>query len=47
LSSELQDQINRLSGPKLDNLSLAIFDLREVDELRAWLANGTTTPSAN
>jgi len=47
LSLGLQDQINQLSGTKLDNLSLAIFDLREIDELRAWLANGTTTPSAN
>jgi len=47
LSAELQDQINLLSGAKLDNLSLAIFDLRDVDELHVWLANGTTTPSAN
>ena len=47
LSAELQDQINQLSGLKLDNLSLAIFDLRDADELRVWLANGTTTPSAN
>lgn len=47
LNSELQDQINQLSDAKLDNLSLAIFDLRDADDLRGWLANGTTTPSAN
>ena len=47
LSSELQEQINQLSGAKLENLSLAILDLRNFAELQAWLANGTTTPSAN
>jgi len=47
LSPELQEQINQLSGAKLDNLSLALFDLQNFNELQAWLANGNTTPSAN
>ncbi len=47
LSQELQDRLNQLSGAKLDNLSLALFDLKNLDELQAWLENGTTTPSAN
>ncbi|MGH7450732.1 MAG: DUF4351 domain-containing protein, partial [bacterium] len=47
LSPELQEQINQLSGAKLDNLSLAILDLKNVQELQTWLANGTATPSAN
>jgi len=47
LSFELQEQINQLSGAKLDNLSLALLDLNNLKELEAWLENGKTTPSAN
>lgn len=47
LSPQLQEQINQLSGAKLDNLSLAILDLKDVQELQSWLANGTAIPSAN
>ena len=47
LSPQLQEQINQLSGAKLDNLSLAILDLKDVQELQSWLANGIAIPSAN
>lgn len=47
LNLELQEQIDQLSGAKLDTLSLALFDLKSLDELHAWLENGKTTPSAN
>jgi hypothetical protein len=47
LSPELQEQVNQLSGTKLDNLSLALLDLNNLDELRIWLENGAITPSAN
>ncbi|MDZ7362038.1 MAG: DUF4351 domain-containing protein [candidate division KSB1 bacterium] len=47
LSPQLQKQIRQLSGTKLDNLSLALLDLKNVKELKSWLANGKTTRSAN
>lgn len=47
LSPELQKQVNQLSGTKLDNLSSALLDLNNLDELRIWLENGAITPSAN
>jgi hypothetical protein len=47
LSPELQEQINQLGGAKLDGLSLTILDLKDVQELKSWLANGTATQSAN
>jgi hypothetical protein len=47
LSPQLRKQIRHLSGAKLDHLSLALLDLKNVKQLQAWLANGKTTPSAN
>jgi predicted transposase YdaD len=47
LSPHLRKQIRQLSGTKLDNLSLALLDLKNVKQLQAWLANGKATPSAN
>jgi hypothetical protein len=47
LTPELQEQINQMSGSKLDNLSLALFDLNNLNELQAWLENGQITASAN
>ena len=47
LNPELQEQINQLSGAKLDNLSLVFLDLKDIQELRTWLANGTAASSAN
>ncbi len=46
LSQDLLDRLNHLSGEKIDSLSLAILDLKDIGELQAWLANGTATPSA-
>ena len=37
LQTRLQKQIEKLSTARLEELSLALFDLRDVAELRAWL----------
>lgn len=47
LSPKLQEQINQLSGVKLDTLSLTFLELKALNELQSWLEGGTTRANAN
>jgi hypothetical protein len=38
VSSEIQEQLNRLTSEQLDDLAEAVLDFRDPGEVTAWIA---------